>query len=95
MGGVQVLPDEATARAGISAPPERRREFLWTLRAGGGAGRLALGVLSELMQPGGLPAEGALGAILRYALLDKLTVTLLQLCVSGVCECRCRCGVVG
>lgn len=63
----QVLPDEATARAGISAPPERRKEFLWTLRAGGGAGRLALGVLSELMQPGGLPAEGALGAILRYS----------------------------
>lgn len=67
---LQVLPDEATARAGISAPPERRREFLWTLRTGGAAGRLALGVLSQLMEPGGLPAErGAFGAILRYVLL--------------------------
>ncbi|CBJ31043.1 conserved unknown protein [Ectocarpus siliculosus] len=63
-----VLPDEATARAGISAPPERRREFLWTLRQGGEAGRLALGVLSQLMEPGGLPAEGAVGATLRCAL---------------------------
>ncbi|CAN0236553.1 unnamed protein product, partial [Ectocarpus sp. 4 AP-2014] len=63
-----VLPDEATARAGISAPPERRKKFLWTLRQGGEAGRLALGVLSQLMEPGGLPAEGAVGSTLRCAL---------------------------
>lgn len=66
----KLLPDEASARSGISVHPDRREEFLWTLRVGeeggGGGGRIALGVLSQLLEPGALPAEGARAAILRY-----------------------------
>ncbi|CAN0366375.1 unnamed protein product, partial [Laminaria digitata] len=62
-----VLPEEASSRGGISAPPERRAEFLWTLRAGGAGGRLALGVLSQLMEPGALPSAEARSWILSCA----------------------------
>lgn len=67
----QVMPEEASSRMGISVHPDRRAEFIWTLRyeaggrRGGGGGLLALGVLSQLLEPGALPAEGARGDILR------------------------------
>eukprot|EP00904_Undaria_pinnatifida_P009295 jgi/Undpi1/5496/HiC_scaffold_2.g00775.m1 len=59
-----VLPEEASSRGGISAPPERRAEFLWTLRAGGAGGQLALRVLAQLMEPGALPPAEARSWIL-------------------------------
>lgn len=65
MGG-QVLPDEATARSGISVSPERREEFLRTLRDGGESGRIALSILSKLEETSALPSEGALSAVLKW-----------------------------
>lgn len=68
MGG-QVLPDEATARSGIRVGPKRRQEFLRMLRDGGESGRLALSILSKLVETGALPSEGALSAVLKCAYL--------------------------
>lgn len=68
-----MLPDEVSSKSGISAHPDRRAEFLRALRSGGGGegasgeggGRLALRVLSQLLEPGGLPTEGGRAVILR------------------------------
>ncbi|CAM9305603.1 unnamed protein product, partial [Discosporangium mesarthrocarpum] len=78
-----VMPEEADSRCGITATPERRREFLEGLRGAGSV--LALAVLSQLLEPGSLPQE-CRRALLRCALnwVQLGGVEWDQLCASPI-----------